>query len=64
MISYEPFYKTLSKKRMTQYQLVNDYLIPNGTITRIRNNQSVTLKTVETLCKILDCEISDIVRFV
>ncbi len=64
MISYEPFYKTLSKKKITQYQLINDYLIPSGTITRIRNNQSLTLKTIETLCKTLKCSISEIVSFV
>lgn len=64
MISYEPFYKTLSKRNITQYQLINNYLIPSGTISRIRNNQSLTLKSIEHICKALNCEIGDIVSFI
>ena len=64
MISYEPFYKTLNKKRITQYQLVNKYLIPSSTITRIRNNKSITLKSIESICKILRCNVNDIVAFI
>lgn len=64
MISYEPFYKTLNKKRITQYQLVNKYLIPSSIITRIRNNKSITLKSIESICKILHCNVNDIVAFI
>ena len=64
MISYAPFYKTLMKKKITQYQLMTKYLIPNGTIQRIRNNQNVSLTTIETLCKVLNCKITDIVTFI
>lgn len=63
MISYKPFFETLSKKKITQYQLINDYLIPSGTITRMRQNKSVTLKTIELLCNALKCKINEIVAF-
>ena len=61
MISYNPFYKNLGKKRITLYQLINDYFIPAGTIQRIRNNESLTLKSIEQLCRILKCNVNDIV---
>lgn len=64
MISYEPFFKTLSKKRMTQYQLVTKYLIPQGTLQRIRNNKNVSLQSVENICKALNCKITDVVSFI
>lgn len=64
MISYEPFYKTLMKRRITQYQLMTKYFIPNGTIQRIRNNQNISLTTIENLCKALNCKITDIVTFI
>ena len=64
MISYEPFYKTLSKKKITQYQLVTKYLVPSGTFQRMRNNQNLSLHTIENLCKVLNCKISDIVTFI
>ena len=64
MISYSPFHKTLLLKKITKYQLTRHYLIPSGTINRIQNNKSITLKTLEHLCKILNCEIKDIVTFI
>ncbi|MBR1454633.1 MAG: helix-turn-helix domain-containing protein [Lachnospiraceae bacterium] len=64
MISYKPFYTTIAKKRVTQYQLVNIFLVPAGTIQRIRENKSITLKSLEQLCKVLNCNISDVVCFI
>ena len=64
MISYEPFFKTLVKRKISQYQLINDYLIPSGTLSRIRNNKSLTLKSIENICKALNCDISDVVSFI
>ena len=61
MISYTPFYKTIGKRKISIYQLINDYFIPSGTIQRIRNNESVTLKSLEQLCQILKCNIDEIV---
>lgn len=64
MISYEPFYKTLQRKRLSQYKLVTNFDIPAGTIQRIRSNKSITLNTIEELCKILKCSVGDIVTFI
>lgn len=64
MISYEPFFKTLVKRKISQYQLINDYLIPSGTLSRIRNNKSLTLKSIENICKALNCNIGDVVSFI
>ena len=64
MISYEPFFTTIEKKKITQYQLVNDYFVPAGTIQRIRKNESITLKSLDHLCKTLNCSIADIVAIV
>ena len=64
MISYTPFYKTLLKKKITKYKLINTYLISPATLHRMKNNQSITLATVDELCKILNCDITDIVRII
>ena len=64
MISYTPFYKTIDKRKISQYQLINDFFIPAGTIQRIRNNESITLKSLDELCKILKCNVSDIVSII
>ena len=64
MISYTPFYITIKKKKITQYQLINDYYVATGTLQRMKKNQNLTLKTIEQLCKVLNCNISDIVTFI
>lgn len=62
MFDYNPLWKTLEKKGITQYQLIKDYNISTGTLDALRQNRSVTVKTIETLCLILNCTPNDILR--
>lgn len=61
MISYAPLWRTLSEKRITQYQLINEYGVSTGTLDALRKNRSVTLNTIQDLCRILNCPIEHIV---
>lgn len=63
MISYAPFYETLLKKNMTEYQLIYKHGMSANTLHRMRKGQNITLKTLDTLCFILSCEVSDIIRY-
>lgn len=56
MIRYKPFFNTLKMKGITQYKLETEYGVSKGTVDNLRHNRSITLYTVEQLCKILDCE--------
>lgn len=64
MISYEPFWRTLKLKRLSSYALREKYNISPNTLTRMRNNQYLSLRTIEDFCKILECEIEDIVKYI
>lgn len=64
MISFEPFWNTLKEKQISQYKLIKEYDISTNLLARLRNNENLTLSTVETLCEMLDCEMTDIVKFV
>lgn len=64
MISYELFWKTLKKKNISTYALREKYGISPNTLARMRNNQYLSLRTIEDLCKILNCEIEDIVKYI
>lgn len=64
MISYEPFYKTLLKKNITEYQLIFKHGMSANTLHRMKKGQNITLKTLDTLCFILDCDVSDVVRYI
>lgn len=63
MVDFSPLWKTLDKKGLSQY-----YLLKNGidhrTMDKLRHNGNITVKTVEKLCRILDCTIDEIFTFV
>lgn len=61
LISYEPFYKTLFKKNITEYQLIFKEGISANTLHRIKKGLPITTKTLDILCFILDCEVEDII---
>lgn len=62
IISYEPFWNTLLKKDITTYHLIYKEGISPNTINRMKKGDAITTKTLDTLCFILDCEVSDILR--
>ena len=62
MISYGSFYKTLYEKNITEYQLIFKEGISANTLHRMKKGLPITTKTLDTLCFILDCEVSDIIE--
>lgn len=63
MIDFEPFFMTLKRQKMSQYKLINTYGISAATISSLKHNKSVSTNTIDDLCKILECDISDIMRY-
>jgi DNA-binding Xre family transcriptional regulator len=63
MISYEPFYRTLLRKNVTEYQLIYHHGISANILHRMKHGKNITMKTLDTLCFILDCDISDIIEY-
>lgn len=64
MISYKPFYETLRRKNMTEYQLIFKQGMSANTLYRMRQGCTITLKTLDTLCFILNCPVSDVIEYV
>lgn len=64
MIIYDPFWKTLKKKNISTYVLINEYKVSSSTINRLRHNMPVSTTTLNDLCEFLDCNISDILEYV
>lgn len=63
MISYEPLYQTMKEKGITTYKLINTYGVSRSLIDRLKHNKPITTVTIDDLCKILDCEVSDILVY-
>lgn len=64
MISYTPFYETLFKKGITEYNLIFKQGFSANTFHRMRKGEAISTKTLDALCYALDCEVSDIIKFV
>ena len=62
MISYEPFYRTLIDKNVTEYHLIYKEGISANTLHRMKKGLPITTTTLDSLCYILDCEVSDILH--
>lgn len=60
LISYEPFFRTLLKKNITEYHLIYKEGISANTLHRMKKGLPITTKTLDALCFILNCEVEDI----
>ena len=63
MITFEPLWETMKAKGISQYKLIKEYKISTGQLDRLRKNGNVNTYTLNHLCEILDCDLSDIARF-
>lgn len=64
MISYEPFWLTLNKSSETTYTLIKNHNISSATINRLRKNQGISTITINDLCRILKCNVADILEYI
>lgn len=62
MISYEPFFRTLQEKGITSYRLAK-MGFPMSNYHAIRRGKHISTQTLDALCNILDCEVSDVIEF-
>lgn len=63
MITFDPLWKTLKEKKITQYDLIERYKMSRGMLDNLKHNRSITLNSLDDLCNMLDCDITDIIQF-
>ena len=63
MIVFDKLWETMKAKGITTYMLINHYGINPRTVHNLKHNKSITLYTMENLCKILNCQAEGIVVF-
>ncbi len=64
MISYENLWVIMKKKGISQYALIKYYHVSPGQITRLKRNQSVSVHTIDMFCRILGCQVGDIMEYI
>ena len=64
MITFEPFYQTLKRRKLSTYVLINKYNVSRSLLDRLKHNKPVTTVTINDLCAILNCDVNDIMRYI
>ena len=66
MISFAPFRKLIAERNISTYYLrvkCGEYNLDSKTIQRLMRDESVSTYTLNSLCEIFECELSDIAVF-
>ena len=63
MISYDPLWNTLNERDMSTYDLIYRHGLSANTIHRMKNGKVITTKTLNELCFILKCSVSEIIEY-
>ena len=64
MISYNRLWTLMKEKGISQYALIKKHGVSPAQITRLKRNESVSTHTIEMFCRILDCQVEDIMEYV
>lgn len=62
MISYKPLFQTMKKKGITSYRLFK-MGFPQSNYYAMKRGENVSTHTINTLCKLLNCNVSDIMTY-
>ena len=60
MIDYSPFWDTLEKSDENWYTLTTKHHMSHS----LKHGKDISMKTVNDLCRILNCQIQDICQYV
>lgn len=60
-INYNGLWNLLNEKGMSQTDLQRAIKCSSNTIGKIKSNQYISMKNLEEICLVLDCQLSDIV---
>ncbi len=63
MISYSPLFETMKKRKITSYRLEKQGF-SRSTYYSIQKGNSISTNTVNQLCKLLKCGVSDIMEYI
>ena len=62
MVSYDKLWKLLIDKHMSKTDLRLAAGLTTTSLAQLGKNEHVSLKVIEKICNVLDCDISDVVE--
>lgn len=64
MIDYSPFWETLEQSDENWYTLTSKHHLSHSTLHRLKHNKDVSTKTLNDLCRILNCRLEEIAQYI
>ena len=64
MMVYDRFWETLKASDESTYSLITRHHISSSTIDKLRKNKPLNTTTINDLCRILKCNVEDVVQYV
>ncbi len=64
MIIYDNLWNVMKEKGISQYALIKKHGVSPAQITRLKRNESVSTHTINMFCRILRCQVGDIMQYV
>lgn len=64
MIRYAPLWKTMEQQKVTTYTLRVKHNMSHATVQRLQADMPVSTHTLNRLCKILNCTLSDVAEYI
>ena len=63
MITYDPFWKLMKKRKISQYDLEKKYGLNHYQLDRLRHNKPFSTETLNLLCETFDTDLSNIAKY-
>ena len=63
-VSYKKLWKLIIDKDMTNVEVRKAAKISPATFTKLKKNETVSLEVLLKICKLLDCDIGDIMEVI
>lgn len=64
MIVFVNVLRKLAENGWSTYRLNKEKIIGNGTISQIRAGKPISTTTIDTICRLCNCQPGDILRYV
>ena len=64
MIRYDKLFVMMKEKGLTTYRIRKDNIISQSALTALNHGKSVTIDTIDRLCKAWNCQPGDLLEYV
>lgn len=62
-VSFKKYFKLVDERGISYSQMLKEASISGNILTRMRRNEYVLLESIEKICRVLECDITDILEF-